>query len=200
MEMVVRAQLVSGDSVQQIGPGKIIRAPAWSSGLMLAALGWLLPNTGDAEITWVNAPEVLAMQADGTYVDSVSSDDVTSNFTMVTPGATAATSYKLFKYANTASLSDVSTLLRQHGIAEKKVGLLAKSLLEGLKSRPSKALIIGVGVGAATAVVLDMLGEEEVKGEPAEEGDKAFTWLIVIGAGLVAALLYLFLRHKGILS
>ena len=75
-----------------------------------------------------------------------------------------------------------------------------ESLLEGLKSRPSKTLIIGVGVGAATAVVLDMLEADGGKGEPAEEGDGAFTWLIVIGSGLLAALLYLFLRHKGILS
>ena len=196
--MIVEA--ASRRSGRKRGRGQIIRASAWSSGLVLAVLGWLLPSAGDAEITWVNAPEVLAMKADGTYVDSVSSDDVTSNFTMVTPGATAATSYKLFKYANTASLTDVAALLRQHGIAEQKVGPLAKSLLEGLKSRPSKTLIIGVGVGAATAVVLDMLEADGGKGEPAEEGDGAFTWLIVIGSGLLAALLYLFLRHKGILS
>ena len=166
--------------------------------LAVAALVCLLPHNGNAEITWVHAPEVLASKPDGAYVDSVSSADVVSKFNVVTPGAMAAGSYKLFKYANTSSLTDVSALLRQHGIAEQKVGPLARSLLEGLKSKPGKALIIGVGVGAATAVVLDMV-EEEGTDAAGTERDSS-TWLAIIGAGVVAALLYLFLRHKGILS
>ena len=174
----------------------------WIAPVGMVAVGMccLLPRMGTAKVNWVMSPEQIAKVANGTLVDSVSTNDVGSKFNFVTPGGTAAASYKLFKYSNTASLADVSALLRQHGIADKKIGPLANSLLQGLKSRPGKALVIGVGVGAATAVVLEMMEEGEGTGTTTADDRNSIFWVVVVGAGLLAIVVYLILRHKGILS
>lgn len=135
----------------------------------------LAPNTSE-HVPAADAKELL--KAAGTFA--------LKNVTATGVGGMA---WKLTTVPQTTSHQELATLLANNNIAPDKAPLIAHELRELLGNPALRSLLIGVSGGAMAYLVVEKTSWSQ-----------RTKWLTIIGVGIACSLLYLALRHYGIMN